>query len=72
MNILIFCYYELKMPPLGLFIWTDNAAFKVAFLNRKRRIQVCFFEPKMPPPELLFWTENATFKVVFLNRKCRL
>ena len=65
-----FCFYELKMPPLGLLIWTENAALMVAFLNWKRRLQGCFFEPKIPPLMLLFKTENVVFRVAFLNRKC--
>ena len=67
---IIFLLFELKMPPSGLLIWTENAALRVAFLNWERRLQCCIFEPKMPLLRLLFWTENAVFKVAFLNQKC--
>ena len=70
------------MPFLELLFWTENAAFRVAILNRQCRFKSCFFEPKMPPPGLLFWTEipplwllfwteNAAFGVALVNWKYR-
>ena len=54
-----------------LLLWTENAAFRVAYLNRKCRTQGCFFELITPPSGLLFLTVNAASMVAFLNRKCR-
>ena len=60
-----FCFYELKMPPLGLLIWTENAALRVAFMNWKRRLHGCYFESIMLPLWLSVWTENAASRVAF-------
>jgi hypothetical protein len=67
-----------------LLLQTENAVFRVAFLNRNCRFQGCFFKPKMPASKLLFQTDHVAFMVAFLkpsnaafmvalfNRKCRL